>query len=56
MATEFQEYPKSLHKDGDWDGDHVIVKDADEEAAKRAEGYRMLSEPKIEQKKRKAKE
>lgn len=44
----FQEYPKSLHMNGDWNGDHVIVRDADEEGAKRSEGYRMLSEPKEE--------
>jgi hypothetical protein len=56
MATEFQEYPKSLYKGGEWDGDHVIVRDASEEGGKRADGYRMLNEPKGEPKKRKTKE
>lgn len=41
---EFQEYPKSLHMNGEWEGHHVIVNDKDEENAKREEGYKMLAE------------
>lgn len=46
----FQEYPKSLHMNGEWEGDHVIVRNAEEEAEKRAKGYRMLGEPQKENK------
>jgi hypothetical protein len=41
----FLEYPKSLYMNGNAEGDHVIVQDAGEESAKRAEGYRGAWEP-----------
>ena len=44
----FKEYPKSLHLDGDWNAKHVVVHNAEEEAAKRAKGFRMLNEPQKE--------
>jgi hypothetical protein len=40
----FQEFPKSLYMNGEWEGHHVIVHDKDEEDAKREEGYKMLVE------------
>ena len=42
---EFQEYPKALYKGGDQGGEHVIVSDGKEEAAKRKAGFKMLGEP-----------
>ena len=41
----FVEYPKSLYFNGDVEQEHVIVRSADEEAAKRAEGFRVAWEP-----------
>jgi hypothetical protein len=43
---QMQEYPKALYLRG-WDDldASVTVRDAAEEAAARAQGYRMLSEP-----------
>ena len=41
----FQRYPMSLYARGDVSADHVIVRDEDEEAAKRAEGFRGAWEP-----------
>jgi hypothetical protein len=35
----FLKYPMSLYLRGDVSADHVIVKNEDEEAAKRAEGF-----------------
>lgn len=40
-----QEYPKSLSMRGEWEGEAIIVLNAEEEAAKRAEGFRMIGEP-----------
>lgn len=42
------EYPKSLYLNADSEADHVIVHDADAEAEKRKEGYRMAYEPQKE--------
>lgn len=44
----FQEFPKSLHMKGEWDGESVIVANAEEESAMRAKGFRMLTEPQKE--------
>lgn len=41
----FAEYPKSLYLDGDIEREHVIVHSADDEQAKRAEGFRVAWEP-----------
>lgn len=41
---EFQEYPKSLYMKGDRKAEHVIVGNKEEEEARRAEGYKMISE------------
>lgn len=41
----FQPYPRMLYRGGDVSADHVIVKSEDEEAAKRAEGFRGAWEP-----------
>lgn len=47
--SEFKEYPKSLYINGTWEsveaGLEAIVKDSDEEAEKRAEGYKALNDP-----------
>jgi hypothetical protein len=40
----FQEYPKSLHKDGDRLQPERVVRDSDAEKAARAEGFRMIGE------------
>lgn len=40
----FQEYPKALYLNGELEGDHVVVNNAEEEAEKRPDGYRMLAE------------
>lgn len=39
-----QEYPKSLHKDGDRKAEERVVADADEEEAARAEGFSTIHE------------
>ncbi|MGE5650942.1 MAG: hypothetical protein ACM34A_12165 [Bacillota bacterium] len=44
----FVEFPKSLYLNGNREGDHAIVHGVEEEAGKRAEGYRMLGEPQKE--------
>jgi hypothetical protein len=44
----FQEYPKSLYMGGNPEAEHVIVRDAEEEAGKRELGFRMASEPAIQ--------
>lgn len=43
MSETNKEYPKSLYRNGR-DGEHVIVEDAEQEAAQRKEGFKMLSE------------
>jgi hypothetical protein len=45
MTYVFQPFPLSLYLRGDVSADHVIVKSEDEEAAKRAEGFRGAWEP-----------
>ena len=40
----FIEYPKALYLNGDSQAEEVLVKDAEEEAAKRAEGFRVYGE------------
>lgn len=42
------EYPKHLYMNADPEAADAIVRDAEEEAAKRAEGYRMAYEPQQE--------
>jgi len=49
----FQEYPKSLYMNGEWEGEHVIVHDAEQEAEMRKQGYKMLSEPQEKSRRRK---
>lgn len=44
----FVEYPKSLYLNGEQESAHVIVADADEESAERANGFRMIGEPQKE--------
>lgn len=39
---EYQEYPKSLHAGGDRSSPERVVKDADEEEAARAAGFKMI--------------
>jgi hypothetical protein len=41
----FQPYPKMLYLRGEVEAEFVIVQDAGEESAKRAEGYRGAWEP-----------
>jgi hypothetical protein len=41
----FNEYPKSLYKNGDSEGDNVIAFDAEQEAEYRKQGFKMLNEP-----------
>jgi hypothetical protein len=36
------EYPKSLYRDGDRNGEHRIVQDDDEERAARKDGFKMI--------------
>lgn len=43
MSKNVKEFPKSLYRGGR-DGDHIIVEDAEQEAAQRKEGFKMLSE------------
>lgn len=38
----FTEYPKSMHKDGDRTAPERVVKDAGEERAARADGFKMI--------------
>lgn len=38
----YQEYPKSLYKDGARDGQQCVVTDAEEEKAARKDGFKML--------------
>lgn len=45
---KIQEYPKALYKDGDQTAEHVIVADADEEAAKREHGFKLLGDTQAE--------
>lgn len=40
----FQEFPKALYKDGQEGGELAVVQDAEQEAAKRAEGFAMIGE------------
>lgn len=40
----FHEYPKALCMDGDSEAEMVVVADAEQEAAKRAEGFRVYGE------------
>jgi hypothetical protein len=47
MAEEKAEkigYPKMLYLEGDRTKKNAVVKDAEEETAKRAEGYRMMDQ------------
>ena len=41
---DFHEYPKALYLGGDQDGDYRIVKDAEQEAAARDAGFRVIGE------------
>lgn len=43
-----KEYPKFLTMRGEWEGESVTVQSAEEEAGKRAEGFRMIGEPQKE--------
>lgn len=45
----FVEHPKSLYLNGDVNSDHVIVKNAEEEAQMREKGYRVHGEPEEKQ-------
>lgn len=45
MSYVYQKFPLSLYLRGDVSADHVIVTSEDEEAAKRAEGFRGAWEP-----------
>lgn len=45
MPYVYQKFPLSLYLRGDASSDHVIVTSEDEEAAKRAEGFRGAWEP-----------
>lgn len=40
----FQEFPKALYKDGQEGGELAVVQDAEQEAAKRAEGFAMIGD------------
>lgn len=40
----FQEFPKALYKDGQEGGELAVVQDAEQEAAKRADGFAMIGE------------
>ena len=52
----YQEFPKALYRDGNAEGEYVIVADAAQEAARRAEGFRGAQEKADEPKRRKAKQ
>lgn len=40
----FIEYPKALYMNGDAEAEMVLAADADDEAAKRADGFRVYGE------------